>query len=271
MALYESKTELWDLDINVIQPEGKGPDPATDGNSGTKPFRDAFECYIQPCLAELLGSSLFIFVGCLSVIENTEGTGRLQPALAHGLALGIVIAVLGEISGGHFNPAVSVFLIGGLNIILLVPYILAQMCGGMIGAGLAKVGTLYYAKVSGAAFNTVQADTQIVPATVAEMIMTLFLTMVVCMGAVNGRTRNILAGGAVSGACMNPARAFGPAVVANYWSYHWIYWVGPMSGALLTASFIRRQYTLLKKIKGTLKQHNVTPSQSHFCEIKLST
>uniref|UniRef100_A0A8K9WNP1 Uncharacterized protein n=1 Tax=Oncorhynchus mykiss TaxID=8022 RepID=A0A8K9WNP1_ONCMY len=45
--------------------------------------------------------------------------------------------------------------------------------------------------------------------------------------------------GAVSGACMNPARAFGPAVVADYWSYHWIYWVGPMSGALLTASFIR--------------------------------
>uniref|UniRef100_A0AAZ3SD67 Aquaporin 8 n=1 Tax=Oncorhynchus tshawytscha TaxID=74940 RepID=A0AAZ3SD67_ONCTS len=219
------------------------------GNSSTEPFRDAFQRYIQPCLAELLGSSLFIFVGCLSVIENTEGTGRLQPALAHGLALGIVIAV-----GGHFNPAVSVsvFLIGGLNITLLVPYILAQMCGGMIGAGLAK-GYLTKKEISGAAFDTVQADTQIVPATVAEVIMTLFLTMVVCMGAVNGRTRSllaplcigltvtadILAGGAVSGACMNPARAFGPAVVADYWSYHWIYWVGPMSGALLTASFIR--------------------------------
>uniref|UniRef100_A0A4W5QPG4 Aquaporin 8 n=1 Tax=Hucho hucho TaxID=62062 RepID=A0A4W5QPG4_9TELE len=242
MALSESKTELWDLDISVIQPEGKGLGPATDGTSGTKPFRGVFEQFVQPCLAELLGSSLFIFVGCLSVIENTEGTGRLQPALAHGLALGIVIAVLGEISGGHFNPAVSVsvFLIGGLNIILLVPYILAQICGGMIGAGLAKV-PMNYAKVSGAAFNTVQ------------VIMTLFLTMVVCMGAVNECTRSllaplcigltvtadILAGGAVSGVCMNPARAFGLAMVANYWSYHWIYWVGPMSGALLTASFIR--------------------------------
>lgn len=50
---------------------------------------------------------------------------------------------------------------------------------------------------------------------------------------------HVLYRGAVSGACMNPAHAFGPAVVANYWSYHWIYWVGPMSGALLTASFIR--------------------------------
>uniref|UniRef100_A0A4W5R0D2 Aquaporin 8 n=1 Tax=Hucho hucho TaxID=62062 RepID=A0A4W5R0D2_9TELE len=254
MALSESKTELWDLDISVIQPEGKGLGPATDGTSGTKPFRGVFEQFVQPCLAELLGSSLFIFVGCLSVIENTEGTGRLQPALAHGLALGIVIAVLGEISGGHFNPAVSVsvFLIGGLNIILLVPYILAQICGGMIGAGLAKaavslplIGNHYICL----GFSLVFYSTS----HVAEVIMTLFLTMVVCMGAVNECTRSllaplcigltvtadILAGGAVSGVCMNPARAFGLAMVANYWSYHWIYWVGPMSGALLTASFIR--------------------------------
>ncbi|XP_071777337.1 aquaporin-8-like [Centroberyx gerrardi] len=220
-------------------------------------WRDGFERHVQPCLAELLGSALFILVGCLSVIENTEGTGRLQPALAHGLALGIVIAVLGEISGGHFNPAVSVsvFLIGGLNVFQLVPYILAQLCGGMMGAGLAKVITPEgnYANSTGAAFTTVKGDAQIGPATVAEMAMTLFLTMVVCMGAVNKRTSSLLAplcigltvtadilvGGAVSGACMNPARAFGPAVMANHWSYHWIYWVGPMSGAMLTGSIIR--------------------------------
>ncbi|KAJ7989710.1 hypothetical protein DPEC_G00307350 [Dallia pectoralis] len=257
MTQSESKTELWNLDVSHVQPGEKGPHPATDGSSSIVPVRGLFETYVQPCLAELLGSSLFIFIGCLSVIENTEGTGRLQPALAHGLALGIIIAVLGEISGGHFNPAVStsVFLIGGLNIRLLFSYILAQMCGGMIGAGLAKAISpdSNYANSSGAAFNTVQADSQIGPATVAEVVMSLFLTMVVCMGAVNKRTRSllaplcigltvtadILAGGAVSGACMNPARAFGPAVVANYWSYHWIYWVGPMTGALLTASFIR--------------------------------
>uniref|UniRef100_A0AAY5L9A9 Aquaporin-4 n=1 Tax=Esox lucius TaxID=8010 RepID=A0AAY5L9A9_ESOLU len=257
MTLSESKTELWNLDISNVQPDEKGPHPAKDETRIIMPVRGWFESYVQPCLGELLGSSLFIFIGCLSVIENTEGTGRLQPALAHGLALGIVIAVLGQISGGHFNPAVSVsvFLIGGLDLLLLFPYILAQMCGGMIGAGLAKAisPVSNYANTSGAAFNTVQADSQIGPATVAEVVMTLFLTMVVCMGAVNGRTRSllaplcigltvtadILAGGAVSGACMNPARAFGPAVVANYWSYHWIYWVGPMAGALLTASFIR--------------------------------
>ncbi|KAJ8413648.1 hypothetical protein AAFF_G00081550 [Aldrovandia affinis] len=110
-----------------------------------------------------------------------------------------------------------------------------------------------YSNASGAAFNAVKSDAQVGAAIVAELVMTLFLTLVVCMAAVNGRTRSmmapfcvgltvvadILAGGAVSGACMNPARAFGPAVVANYWSFHWIYWVGPLVGALLTASFVR--------------------------------
>ncbi|XP_061079299.1 aquaporin-8-like [Conger conger] len=216
-----------------------------------------FERCVQPCLAELLGSALFIFTGCASVIDDTEGTGRLQPALAHGLALAIVIAVFGAISGGHFNPAVSlsVCFIGGLNLALLVPYILAQLCGGMIGAGLAKaISTPHdYVNATGAAFSSVQSSAQVWPAVLAEAVMTLFLTMVVCMGAVNSQTRgvlaplcigltvaaNILAGGAVSGACMNPARAFGPAVMANFWSYHWIYWVGPIAGALLTAGFVR--------------------------------
>ncbi|NXI17680.1 AQP8 protein, partial [Irena cyanogastra] len=56
-----------------------------------------FERHVQPCAAELLGSALFIFIGCLSAVEDSGGTGRLQPALAHGLALGVTVAVLGDI------------------------------------------------------------------------------------------------------------------------------------------------------------------------------
>uniref|UniRef100_A0A4W4EGV5 Aquaporin 8a, tandem duplicate 1 n=1 Tax=Electrophorus electricus TaxID=8005 RepID=A0A4W4EGV5_ELEEL len=209
-----------------------------------------FQLYVQPWLAELVGSALFIFTGCMSVIENGQDTGSLQPALAHGLALGIVIALLGEISGGHFNPAVSVSvcLVGGLNIILLIPYIAAQLCGGLIGASLAKVGktVLYLGFKMTMSLNSSNVFEKIV-------VMTLFLTLSVCMGAVNSKTRtflapfcigltvtaDVLAGGAISGACMNPARAFGPAAVAHYWTYHWIYWVGPMIGALLTGTLIR--------------------------------
>ncbi|KAM6407770.1 aquaporin-8 [Rhynochetos jubatus] len=216
-----------------------------------------YERHVQPCVAELLGSALFIFIGCLSVVEDVEGAGRLQPALAHGLALGLTIAILGDISGGHFNPAVSlgVWLVGGLNITMLLPYWVSQLCGGMIGAGLAKAvaSSERYVNASGGAFTSITADEQIPSVIAGEIVMTTFLVLAVCMGAVNGKTKtplapfcigftvtvDILAGGGVSGACMNPARAFGPAVVANYWDYHWVYWVGPMVAALLVGMLVR--------------------------------
>ncbi|XP_062036038.1 aquaporin-8 [Lepus europaeus] len=244
-------------------------DEATMGNSelgggrvkeltlGSRYQESWYERFVQPCLVELLGSALFIFIGCLSVIENGPDTGRLQPALAHGLALGLVIATLGNISGGHFNPAVSLaaMLIGGLNLLMLLPYWISQLCGGLIGAALAKAVSPEerFWNATGAAFVTVQEHGQMVRALGAEIIMTTLLALAVCMGAINEKTRgplapfsigfsvvvDILAGGAVSGACMNPARAFGPAVIANHWSFHWIYWVGPLLGGLLVGVLIR--------------------------------
>lgn len=69
-----------------------------------------FQPYIQPCIAELVGSTLFIFTGCMSVIENPQDTGSLQPALAHGLALSIVIALFGEIRYSHGCTELMFFL-----------------------------------------------------------------------------------------------------------------------------------------------------------------
>ncbi|XP_058705971.1 aquaporin-8 [Poecile atricapillus] len=216
-----------------------------------------YERHVQPCVAELLGSALFIFIGCLSVVEDSGGTGRLQPALAHGLALAVTVAVLGDISGGHFNPAVSlgVWLLGGLHITMLIPYWLSQLCGGMIGAGLAKAvaPSERFGNASGGAFGGITAEEQVPAVLLGEIVLSSFLLLVVCMGAINGRSRtplaplctgltvtaDILAGGGVSGACMNPARAFGPALVANYWDYHWVYWVGPMVAALLVGVLLR--------------------------------
>lgn len=245
MTSAESKSELFTVATG-------------DGGDNHQPKKlPFFEHYIQPCLAEVVGSFLFMFVGCVSVMGNVGISGSIQPALAHGLALAIAIAIFGEISGGHFNPAVSVcvYLIGGMEVILLVPYIISQMLGGVIAASLAKAVTTNdaFSNATGAAFDAIQSSHGIGAATMAEMIMTLFLTIVVSMGAVNGRTKsqlapfcigltvtaNILAGGGISGACMNPARAFGPAVVSGHWTHHWIYWVGPLTGALVTVSIVR--------------------------------
>ncbi|XP_062270362.1 aquaporin-8-like [Platichthys flesus] len=217
--------------------------------------RGMYERYVQPCLAELFGTSLLVFVGCSSAIGNL-GTGSvLQPALATGLTLGVLIMVFGKISGGHFNPAVSlsVYLCGGMELLMTGPYLAAQVLGGMIGAALTKViypTDLYDVALGGA---ILPGTTDLVKATIAEMMLTLILTTVVCLGEVNQQTRspsapfcvgltvtaNIIAGGILSGSCMNPARAFGPAVAANQWTHHWIYWVGPMGGSLLNVIFIR--------------------------------
>ncbi|XP_053412614.1 aquaporin-8-like [Nycticebus coucang] len=237
-----------------------------------------YERLLQPCLVELLGSALFIFIGCLSVIENAPNTGVLQPALAHGLALGLVIATLGNISGGHFNPAVSLaaMLSGGLTLMMLLPYWISQLLGGLLGAALAKAVSPEerFWNASGAAFVTVQEQRQVAGALGAEIILTTLLALAVCMGAINEKTKSplapfsigfsvtvdILAGGAVSGACMNPARAFGPAVMANYWGFHWIYWLGPLLAGLLVGLLLRMAAVSTVRKGLETQQEIVSPS-----------
>ncbi|OXB81858.1 UNVERIFIED_CONTAM: hypothetical protein H355_015055 [Colinus virginianus] len=216
-----------------------------------------YERYVMPCLAELMGSTVFVFLGCLSVVENTQGTGRMQPALVHGLSVVPIVVMLENISGAHFNPVVSlgVWLIGGMKLIMLIPYCIAQLVGGILGAALTKAvaSSGSYTITAGGAFNVIVTDAQIGPALGNEIILTTILMLVVCLSAANGQTKsplapvcaaltvtiNILAGGAASGPCMNPARAFGPAVVANYWTYHWVYWVGPVIACLISSLLMR--------------------------------
>ncbi|NXA38388.1 AQP8 protein, partial [Eudromia elegans] len=160
-------------------------------------------------------------------------------------------------SGGHFNPAVSLgaWLVGGLSLPMLLPYWVSQLCGGIVGAALAKAVTAgeRFANASGGACSSIGSEGQVPAALGAEVVLSTLLVLTVCMGALNERTRTplapfcigfsvtagILAGGTVSGACMNPARAFGPALVANHWDYHWVYWVGPVLGSLLVGALVR--------------------------------
>ncbi|TAK56901.1 MAG: aquaporin, partial [Bacteroidetes bacterium] len=170
-------------------------------------------------------------------------------ALAHGLALVVMISAMGHISGGHFNPAVTMGVLAGGKITVrdALAYIIAQLFGGFVGALAIK------AVFAGAVWQSHQLGTpmlgptvEVMPGIVMEMILTFFLVMVVFGTAVDKRapkvgglfigltvTMDILAGGPISGASMNPARTFGPALAGGYWDNHIVYWIGPMLGGIL--------------------------------------
>ncbi|KAL4659120.1 aquaporin-8-like [Arapaima gigas] len=216
-----------------------------------------YERLIQPCVAELVGTMFFVFIGCVSVIENLDATGRLQPALVHGLAVAVLVACMAEISGSHFNPpfTLAIFLCGGMKRMMVAPYLISQLIGGVLGAAMSKAMTssTKYTNATGAAFTVLTSHEQLVGALFAEVAMTTLITLVVLLGAVNNKSKsplvpfmvgctviiNVLAGGDVSGTCLNPARALGPAVMTNYWTYHWVYWVGPFGGCLVAAALVR--------------------------------
>ncbi|GAA6101043.1 aquaporin-8a.2 [Tachysurus ichikawai] len=244
--MEEEKLELRQLDRSLDDKIKKAAKPP-----------NRFERIIQPCIAELVGTMFFVFIGCVSVIENVEAVGHLQPALVHGLAVAVMVACMAEISGSHFNPpfTLAIFLCGGMQIAMVIPYLISQLVGGVLGAAMSKIMTSKenYINATGAAFTILQSDEQVPKAIFAEMAMTCLVTMVVLLGAVNGKSKspmvpflvgctvivNILAGGDISGTCLNPARALGPALLAGYWDYHWVYWVGPIGGGLMAAALVR--------------------------------
>ncbi|KAL3967458.1 a disintegrin and metalloproteinase with thrombospondin motifs 1 [Sarotherodon galilaeus] len=222
-----------------------------------KPQPNKYERLFQPCLAEIVGTLFFVFIGCVSVIENVPEAGRLQPALVHGLAVAVLVAVMDKISGSHFNPpfTVAIYLCGGMDLMMAGLYIVCQLIGGVVGAGMAKLMTPpeRFINATGAAFTILKSDSQLSRAIFGEVAMTCLITLVVLLVAVNTKTKtplapflvgctviiNVLAGGDISGTCLNPARAFGPAVVTGYWTYHWVYWVGPIGGGLVAAALVR--------------------------------
>ncbi|XP_026207474.1 aquaporin-8a.2 [Anabas testudineus] len=241
------KMEMEDIDSTLMAKGKKQPE--------SKPNK--YEKLFQPCLAELLGTMFFVFIGCVSVIENVPAAGRLQPALVHGLAVAVLVAVMDKISGSHFNPpfTIAIYLCGGMELMMVGPYLISQLIGGVLGAGMAKIMTPAerYINATGAAFDILKSESQLAGAIFGEVTMTCLITMVVLLVAVNDKTKtplapflvgctvivNILAGGDVSGTCLNPARAFGPAVMTNHWAYHWVYWVGPIAGGVVAAALLR--------------------------------
>ena len=209
-------------------------------------------------LAEFLVAFFLVFAGMgaiasevfLSQIRVTTGFGPLGIALAHGLALGIAIATVGRISGGHGNPAISIafWVSRRMKAVDMVGYILAQLAGGTLAALFLKRVLPKDIFTFDGGQPALGADIGALQGAAIELILTFFLALVVWGVAVDKKgpkhlapfaigltvTFGILAGGAFTGAAINPARWFGPALVAGELATDWYVWVaGPILGALL--------------------------------------
>jgi MIP family channel proteins len=211
----------------------------------------------QKLTAEFVGTFALVFFGAGAICvdwypHSSNALGLVGIALAHGLAIAIMVTALGHISGGHFNPAVTIgfWVTKRLNTIDTVAYWIAQLVGATVAAYVLKsvvpddtwhavaLGTPMFAR-----------DFTRLSGIILEGITTFFLVLTVFATAVDERSvairpvagfaigisiiLGILVAGPFTGAALNPARAFGPALASRHWQNWGVYWVGPLAGGFL--------------------------------------
>jgi aquaporin NIP len=199
---------------------------------------------LRPHVAEFIGTFALVFFGCGAIALGNHDV--LAGALAFGGTLGIMVYAVGHISGGHFNPAVTIGLATGRQFAWKrVPgYILAQAVGATVAALILKL-TL----TSGVPLGVNHPSGSDGQSFVWEVVLTFFLVFVVTALATDARAvkaaagfciggtivLDAIVGGPVSGASMNPARSFGPALVSGDFNGLWIYLAAPVVGGVIAA------------------------------------
>jgi MIP family channel proteins len=214
-------------------------------------------------IAELVGTLILTFAICTVVVLFVATAANAQTGsdfavvgLVHGIVLFMLIATLGGVSGGHFNPAVTVAAaaLRRIDPIDAVVYILAQLSWGVLWARLVKAFLLDEGRAShyGAASISPLLSGNLAGAGI-EAIGTFFLVLAVCCVALNPRARrewaplaigltlglDVMIFGPLTGSAVNPARWFGPALIGNHFSGTWPYLVGPLVGAIAAAGLYR--------------------------------
>jgi MIP family channel proteins len=205
-------------------------------------------------IAEFIGTFALVFVGggAIMMVQQTgNGAGLLQVALAHGLILAIMVSAFMNVSGAQFNPAVTIGLLIARRLTPTVAgvHIVAQLVGAVAAAFALKMtmpSALFDAAQGGG--QSIALDVTAMQAIVLEALATFFLMAVIYGTAVAdsapkigglaiGLTiaADILAIGPLTGASMNPARSFGPAIASGVFAGQFIYWIGPIIGAVAAA------------------------------------
>ena len=209
----------------------------------------------KKCLAEFIGTFFLVFVGSSAIIINAlskNSIGHIGVALAFGFIIFIMIFSCGDISGAHFNPAVTIafYITGKLKIKYVVTYIISQLFGAVVASALLKMifGGISILSIT---LPSLEICEKAVPISLVMEIIFTCLLMFVIMGVGNQpKVGTALSGlvigstvflgaliiGPISGASLNPARSLGPSIVASDYRYIWIYIFAPIIGACLGAS-----------------------------------
>lgn len=203
--------------------------------------------------AEIIGTAALVGMGCGAIVVNDlygGVLGHLGVCLSFGLIVMAMIYAIGNISGAHLNPAVTVgfFLAGRINARTALRYIGAQIAGALIGAVLLKILFPAHPTLGATIPQTATAN-----AFFLEMLMTALLMFVILNVSAGHMEKGIMAGvavggtimlealvgGPLTGASMNPARSLGPAVVSMNFNYLWIYIAAPVLGAAIASPSCR--------------------------------
>ena len=219
-------------------------------------------------LAEAIATYGLVFFGPLSVILAISSFGEglstmsvLFISLAHGGAIALMIYTFGHISGAHINPAVTIPMIITKKIGITdgIGYIIFQLIGAVAAAATLKaILPELGAKVN---FATQGGPSDLIDKSIAsgfaiEAVLTFFLVMVIFMTAVHKKAspgwHGFTIGGMIflihlvgvplTGASVNPARTFGPALISGFWEYHWLYWAAPIVGGIIAGVLMNYIY-----------------------------
>ncbi len=209
-------------------------------------------------IAEFVGTFALIFIGVSSIATNyITRSGTTSPidlvaiALAHGFVIAVMVSATAAVSGGHLNPAVTfgALLTGKIDTKNAVGYVIFQCLGGIFAASIVKLSIPLEA-LQAIGMGTPALGKDITPfmGLVMEFTMTFFLVFVIFGTAIDGRAPkvgglfigltvalDILAGGSITGAAMNPARYLGPALMGGGLENFWLYWIGPLTGGAVAA------------------------------------
>lgn len=208
---------------------------------------------MRRCIAEALGTFALVFCGTGAIVINQQAGGVIGHAgiaATFGLVVTAMIYTFGEVSGAHFNPAVTIaFSVARLfKWKDVVPYITAQLIGAFLASLLLKA--LFPASATLGATLPAGSDMQ---SFILEVVLTFFLMLVILFTSQGSKETGVMAGiaigaavlleamfaGPICGASMNPARSIAPGVVSGHFREVWIYIIAPITGAVLATAIWR--------------------------------